>query len=131
MKTCSRCGETKALADFNRASDHRDGLQSYCRGCNKEISRNRQVRQWGILRAHVWSYLASHPCVDCGEVDPVVLEFDHVRGEKIEGIGKMISQAVTLAKLEAEIAKCEVRCANCHRRRTANVGGWWKIGRSA
>ena len=64
-------------------------------------------------------YLLTHPCVDCG--DPVVLEFDHLP-EFTKGFE--IARAITAstrswATIAAEIAKCEVVCANCHRRRTA------------
>jgi hypothetical protein len=73
---------------------------------------------------HLWDYLLTHPCVDCGEVDPVVLEFDHVRGEKVAALSDMAKRQFSLAKLDAEIAKCEVRCANCHKRKTAREQGW-------
>lgn len=66
----------------------------------------------------VWSYLREHPCVDCEEGDPIVLEFDHVRGEKNGAIADMVWIPVGLQKLKDEIAKCEVRCSNCHKRKT-------------
>jgi hypothetical protein len=56
--------------------------------------------------------------VDCGESDPIVLEFDHIRGKKVGDVSTLAGQAFSWHKLSAEIAKCEVRCANCHRRRT-------------
>jgi hypothetical protein len=56
----------------------------------------------------------------------VTLDFDHVRGEKEQAVGLLAALPVGHARLVAEIAKCEVRCANCHRRRTARVQGWWK-----
>jgi len=58
----------------------------------------------------------SEGCIDCGEMDPVVLEFDHVTGDKVRQISIMRSYRLPL--LVAEIGKCEVRCANCHRRIT-------------
>lgn len=73
----------------------------------------------------VWEYLQEHPCVDCGEADPVVLDFDHVRGVKKAGVGRMIAGTHSMAVLFAEIAKCDVRCANCHRRVTAKRGGFY------
>jgi len=75
----------------------------------------------------VVGYLATHPCIDCGETDPIVLEFDHRNpNEKKDAIAHMVSTLVPLASLEAEIGKCDVRCANCHRRKTAKQLGWQK-----
>ena len=68
------------------------------------------------------SFLREHPCVDCGESDPVVLEFDHL-GDKKFGIADGIRNRNWQDVLD-EIAKCEVVCANCHRRRTAKRGGF-------
>jgi hypothetical protein len=48
-----------------------------------------------------------------------VLEFDHVRGQKIGHVGAMAYAPVALGKLKREVEKCDVRCANCHRKRTA------------
>lgn len=73
----------------------------------------------------IYEYLASHPCVDCGEPDPVVLEFDHVRGDKRANVKRMVSGTYSLERVLEEIAKCEVRCANCHRRITARRGGFY------
>jgi 5-methylcytosine-specific restriction endonuclease McrA len=56
-------------------------------------------------------------CKDCGEKDPLVLEFDHQDPKtKKFNIGMRVHGSI--AKLMDEIAKCDVRCANCHRRRT-------------
>jgi hypothetical protein len=62
-------------------------------------------------------YFRSRPCVDCGEHDPLVLEFDHL-GDKRFTIGRALPDR-SWESLLAEIEKCEVVCANCHRRRTA------------
>jgi len=70
-------------------------------------------------------YLASHPCVDCGCDDIRVLEFDHVRG-KSASITNLLKNTAPWKTIEAEIAKCEVRCVNCHRIRTGEQGGWWR-----
>lgn len=68
--------------------------------------RNRQI---------VTEYLQTHPCVDCGNTDVRVLEFDHVRGKKLGNISHAVHQTWSEEKLLNEIAKCEVRCCNCHR----------------
>jgi hypothetical protein len=68
------------------------------------------------------SYLLTRWCVDCSERDVLVLEFDHVAD-------KSFSIATALRdrfwpEILAEIEKCEVVCAKCHRRRTARRGGF-------
>ena len=70
------------------------------------------------IRQQVWDYLLEHPCVDCGISDPIVLEFDHVRGDKVITISKAMQHGWSYERILSEIAKCDVRCANCHRRRT-------------
>ncbi|OLE38763.1 MAG: hypothetical protein AUG48_00870 [Actinobacteria bacterium 13_1_20CM_3_68_9] len=66
-------------------------------------------------------FFKEHPCADCGEQDPVVLEFDHLR-DKLFDIGQALPYRQWQSILD-EIAKCEVVCANCHRRRTAQRRG--------
>ena len=72
----------------------------------------------------VLEYLLEHPCVDCGESNPIVLEFDHVRGKKYKAVSELMSWDYSLKTLKDEIAKCDVRCANCHRIKTAQERGW-------
>ena len=61
--------------------------------------------------------LKDKPCVDCGGVfPPEAMDFDHVRGEKVSGIGFMWSWK--REKVLAEMGKCDLVCANCHRERT-------------
>ena len=66
---------------------------------------------------HVRDVLSQSSCVDCGEADVCVLEFDHV-GDKKAAVSALARGEYSLSTLAAEIAKCEVRCVNCHRRRT-------------
>jgi hypothetical protein len=67
-------------------------------------------------------FLSEHPCVDCGEDDVLVLEFDHM-SEKEFGIANGVRSRSWDAVLR-EMEKCEVVCANCHRRRTALRAGF-------
>lgn len=70
-------------------------------------------------REFVKEFLTNNPCVDCGESDPVVLEFDHRDySRKTVAISTLAGQSVSLDRLRFEMAKCDVRCANCHRRKT-------------
>ncbi len=73
-------------------------------------------RNVGFLR----SVLAEAACADCGLADPAVLEFDHI-GPKRSSVVQMGLGGYSIAALRAEIAECQVRCRNCHRRRTHEV----------
>ena len=67
---------------------------------------------------YIKNYLSNNPCVDCGNNNIVVLEFDHVRGEKKYNVSDMYRGGYSLAIIQKEIDKCDVRCANCHRQIT-------------
>ena len=68
--------------------------------------------------------LGQSACVDCGLADVLVLQFDHTpEAVKVKDIGWFVSSGSRLELLAMELAKCEVRCANCHRRRTARERG--------
>lgn len=79
-------------------------------------ARDRRVRNRN--RRQLVEYLLEHPCVDCGEADPVVLDFDHMRDKRCN-VSLLTHSTATWTRILEEISKCEVRCANCHRRRTA------------
>ncbi len=74
-------------------------------------------------------FLLDHPCVDCGESDPLVLDLDHVRGEKLREVSTLIAGGWFWMQVEMEIKKCVVRCAKCHRIKSARERGdlRWKI----
>src|SRR5206468_1660930 len=79
--------------------------------------------------ALIVGYLRQHPCVDCGEEDVEVLEFDHL-ADKEFSIARGFRDRTWEAVLR-EIAKCQVVCANCHRRRTARRGGFARVAIAA
>ena len=143
-KSCPKCGQLKSIDDFAFKYKDRDVRQWCCRSCNSAYKlswyeRNREIHKHKVRnvrdrasannRARTWSYLAQHPCVDCGEIDPVVLEFDHLR-DKFKDVGYMVTAGFTWSAIQLEIEKCEVRCANCHRRKTARVQGIYEAKHS-
>lgn len=97
---------------------------------NKDLfkSRAKEFKKQNKLKVEefILSYLKENPCVDCGENDIRCLEFDHVRGDKSKNISAMKSNNYSVEFIKSEIEKCDVRCANCHRRRTSDVQGWFK-----
>ncbi len=81
------------------------------------------------IRAKMFEFLSVNPCVDCGEKDPIVLEFDHCDPKsKFKLVSKMLSGHYSWESVQKEMKKCEIRCANCHRRKTYAQFGFW--GRS-
>ena len=131
MKLCTLCKSIKPEDEFNFKYKSRGIRQKHCRECSKlEIKRHYiENRQYYLDKAkkrnviihrklndYVLEYLSNHPCVDCGEGDPIVLEFDHL-GNKYKQIAKLKRDS-SIERLKVEILKCEVRCANCHRRKT-------------
>lgn len=90
---------------------------------------NARRRQRAIVTGNkewLLEYLLNHPCVDFGESDPIVLEFDHRDGAtKIAAVSSLARSGYSLSAVQNEVAQCDVRCANCHRRRTHQQRGWW------
>jgi hypothetical protein len=137
-KRCTTCHRLLPLADFNVRRSAPDGHQPRCRACCREwyvlnragqkrrvVQRNRRVR--AEHRERLTDYLLEHPCVDCGEADVRVLDLDHEDpAQKSQNVGRLVTLALPWATVLAEIDKCSVRCANCHRRRTAGAQGWWR-----
>jgi hypothetical protein len=133
MRACTKCGEIKPLEAFPPVRRGEPKLQTWCRDCfaaygveyyrkNREAQKARLLRNTFARRAdnrmRAIDYLRAHPCVDCGETDIVVLQFDHLRDKKAD-VTRLINSGATWAAIEREIAKCEIRCANCHRLETA------------
>jgi hypothetical protein len=96
----------------------------YQRNKQKVIDRAARDRPKRVraVKRHLVEYLKCHPCVDCGERDIVVLQFDHVRGRKKFQISSMIMNGYSWLTILKEIQKCEVRCANDHIRRHRKGG---------
>lgn len=134
VQRCSKCGLTLPLEAFNRLGD---GRQFYCRECfrayfaargdnHRRQSSDALHERRRRARQHVYDILRARPCADCDERDPVVLEFDHVRGKE-DGLSVLIASGKPIHQIDREIARCDVVCVNCHRRRTAERAGWLRI----
>ena len=106
FKWCSRCQRDLPHSAFGYSRS--DTLSSYCKPCSRSYN-NRKPR---LLRY----YKQMCGCVDCGEIDPYQLEFDHVFGEKSFTIGS--GRDHTWEEIIQEVAKCVVRCKDCHGERS-------------
>lgn len=113
-KTCSRAYQNH----YNRTSPVYKARMERTRAERSKagVVRNKNYRL--ELRKLVYN-LKSQPCLDCGqEFPPWVMDFDHVRGEKVSDVSSLIDNCVAKKRLLAEVAKCDLVCANCHRLRT-------------
>jgi len=132
-KICTKCKKRKNINEFSFRNKSKGTYQSECKDCfklrdklrwnnNENLLKKKRTQQKVIRERNkqfLIDYKKSHPCIDCGEKDVVVLEFDHIRGKKEMNVSDM--QTVSIKKLESEISKCEIRCANCHKRRHNKV----------
>ncbi len=139
MRRCNMCKLFKPEEEFALRSLKTGKRQDHCRTCHaayrrahylrtKETYVRREVARMRGYRienqARILEYLIAHPCVDCGEADPVVLDFDHRDPSQKRGDIARLAPKKAWRQILAEIAKCDVRCANCHRRRTAKQFAW-------
>jgi hypothetical protein len=131
MKICTNCKLELPLDSFNKK---KDWYQNYCRSCDnkrardyyssnrehhKAVVRKRNKKYLDTTRNWIRELKESNPCVDCNISYPwYVMDFDHVRGQKVSDISKMVATAASKDKLIEEISKCEIVCSNCHRIRT-------------
>ncbi len=127
---CNSCGRLLLASDFHRG-------QSHCKECRAEYMRTRgdlhraqtrraRDKRRAAARAYILGILRSGACADCGLADAAVLEFDHIGPKRME-VGKLVREGYLLHHIEAEVANCELVCANCHRRRTARRARSWRV----
>jgi len=140
-KICVICKDKKELDEFNKNKSKKDGYNTLCRICSNARSKryyteNKEHHRAVITarnkinrtknRARIFEYFKSHPCVDCGNDNPIVLEFDHKDDvDKVSNISEIVRDR-KWETIMLEINKCDVRCANCHRIRTAKQFNWYK-----
>ena len=140
MKWCPKCHSMLEIEAFSWSIRQQRG-GSYCRTCQSAYSKahyrrnahlhnrrraNNRKRYQVRNRTLIMEYMRTRSCVDCGERDTRVFEFDHVQGEKSAEISFMVQRGYGWRRIEKELAKCVIRCANCHRRKTLLEFGWWQ-----
>lgn len=130
IKVCRKCGDPKPIDDFHKCAKNKDGKHSYCKKCsvlgatawyvdNKgdpELASRLQKygKKQTVIRSIINAFKASKKCVNCPEDDPCCLDFHHLENKK-DTVSEMIERK-NLRKIVAEINKCVLVCANCHRK---------------
>lgn len=135
-KICAKCHLPKdSVNDFHWRNKAKGIRQSWCKSCAIAVRiasyKKHHVKAMqhiaarrSYLKAKIYEYLRDKCCTDCSEADPIVLDFDHVKGTKIKSVCVLANQGFAWSTILSEIEKCEVVCSNCHRRRTALRAGW-------
>ncbi len=125
MKVCSKCKEEKSLSEFNKNKAKKDGYQHNCKVCQalatkkhyertKDVYFNRKKEHEHIIRDYLIEVKKNNPC-ECGIDNPVVLQFHHINPKEKEiNPSKMCKQGWGLDRVQKELDKCKVMCANCH-----------------
>ena len=123
-RVCNNCQKEKDIGEFYWQNKELNIKTYQCIDCSKrqqaEYRKQKKKEGWNqknvIVRNYLYilNYLSIHPCVDCGETDVRVLEFDHVRGEKVKAVSHMVNRKRPLIEIDNEIAKCDIRCRHCH-----------------
>lgn len=120
MKKCRDCGLELPFSEFYKNRNVRDGHLNQCKKCT--VARYGPGRSTRAKRdrRYFQQIKVERGCTDCGyNTNAVALDFDHLPGSvKLYRVCTMAGMSREL--IDAEIAKCEVVCANCHRIRTAN-----------
>ena len=141
MKQCEHCKEWKDETEYNWRFKSLGIRASACRECahkhnkkyfegpakERHLEQVRERKEFArqTAREYVYNYLLSHSCEHCGESDVRVLEFHHT-GDKDMAVAYMVSAGYSVERIQAEINKCTILCANCHRKITVEERGWFK-----
>ena len=132
-KLCSKCRIIKPLTDFTTKKTAKDGRHSFCKKCmcglmhkayernpSKFIFRTNQARK--KIRDWVNQIKQSRGCMICPEKEVACLDFHHKNPHlKTFTIKELVDKKNSQENILAEISKCVVLCANCHRKVHAGI----------
>lgn len=131
-RRCKDCGREKKVDEFYvsqvvtlRSGESSTYYSTRCRPCHSKRTRiaERKVKDKNLMR--IWRYLETHPCLECGEDNPLVLSFDHRdRSRKTASLADMMKKAWPV--IAKELENCDVRCMNHHTMKTAAELNWFR-----
>lgn len=129
-KQCVKCFATKTLENFSWKSKSKGVRQAKCKTCYRELrnkwyqdhkdsevktiktyiyKRRKEIKSWFD------SIKAKSKCRYCEENRPTVLQFHHLDPKKKDiQLSAASRNGWSIKRIEAEISKCIVLCANCH-----------------
>jgi hypothetical protein len=141
MKICTKCKEELSLDMFPIKNNKTGQLNSMCVDCKREYDREywekNKDKKGGVKREHananriikrkyIIDVLKKSSCCDCNNSDWRVLEFDH-RDRETKSFNIADSTSYSIDRIQEEIDKCDIVCANCHNIRTIEQRGYYKF----
>ncbi len=109
-KICKKCGIEKEISDFAKNGN---STRCYCKQCEAERARLNYQKTQEYIRS------LKNKCSICGyDKNPAALEFHHPEDNKDTEIAKLAAKSWSIPlknKIDNEISKCIIVCANCHR----------------
>ena len=94
-----------------QAKHYLDNKETYYRRSQVTREANRDKKR-GIVN----DYKVSRGCCQCGEKHPAALDFHHTEDNKEFDIGEAVAKCFSIARIIAEMQKCDILCSNCHRK---------------
>lgn len=136
-----RCGKCLTQLPAKEFAKSKRGAQFWCKRCYRayfhargelhlQQTKTARTRRRGRARRFVRGILSASCCHDCGQSDPLTLEFDHVASKRAD-VSLLIAEGYSVRRLVEEVSLCEVVCVNCHRRRTQRRRGMRRLDRAA
>lgn len=134
MRTCSKCLIEKPLSEYHKKTASPDGLKKQCKNCCSDYHKKmlkhpervqvirRAVDRRRLKLINLINEIKDKPCMDCGNRYPAcAMDFDHRPGViKLGNLSRISNLGWSPDRILAEIEKCDLVCANCHRVRTAS-----------
>ena len=109
-KICNKCGVEKEYEHFAKNGQ---SVRSYCKECEALRARENYYKTQEYIRG------LKTACIKCGyNKNPAALEFHHPDDNKDSEVAKLASRSWSQPlkqRIDEEIQKCEILCANCHR----------------
>ena len=106
-----------------RRESHRKYMRDwYQKNKSKQLKYNKSVKK--AYKAWWKEYKATLSCNRCGENHPATIDFHHKNpAEKKTSVYELTNNNMGRERVMEEVAKCEVLCANCHRKEHWEEGG--------
>lgn len=108
---CRQCKVDKEASCFEVfRMNGKDYQRKTCKDCKYGKQKERRVG----IRDYILRYKANLGCCHCGYSDPRALQFHHVDDDKEINVGDAVKRGWSIERIQTEINKCAVLCANCH-----------------